>query len=123
MAVGIDGAAVHGRVQRADPRIRVLLVGAEGATDNVLDFGVLALFGLVGFHCLGFCSREGKKNAHRILMKAGNINIILNKWRKMYKKRQFLMSGSSFAKILSYLKPRTLKMQIISSFLDHNESV
>lgn len=49
VAVGVDGAAVHRRVQRADPRIGVLLVGAEGATDNVLDFCVFALFGLEGF--------------------------------------------------------------------------
>lgn len=67
VAVGIYGAAVHRRVQRADPRIGVLLVGAEGATDNVLNFCVFALFGLVGFCCLGLCSREEeeKKNTSK----------------------------------------------------------
>lgn len=65
VAVGIYGAAVHGRVQRADPRVGVLLVGAEGATDNVLDFRVFALFGLVGFGRLGSCSREKEKRTSK----------------------------------------------------------
>lgn len=53
VTVRVHGAAVHRRVQRADPRVGVLLVGAEGATNDVLNLCVLALFGPVDFRGLG----------------------------------------------------------------------
>lgn len=63
VTVGVHGAAVHRRVQRADPRVGVLLVGAEGATDDVLNLCVLALFGPVAFRRLGCSSGETKEES------------------------------------------------------------
>lgn len=63
VAVGVDGAAVHRRVQRADAGVGMLLVRAEGAADYILDFRVLPLLGLLlsDFPRLGLYSKEKKK--------------------------------------------------------------
>lgn len=54
VAVGIAAAAVHGRAQRADAGVGVLLVRAEGAADDVLDLGVLPVLHLLLPELLGF---------------------------------------------------------------------
>lgn len=47
VAVRINVAAVHRWVQGSDASVGVLLVGAEGAADHVLDLSILPLFCLL----------------------------------------------------------------------------
>lgn len=47
VAVRINAAAVHRRIQGSDASVGVVLVGTEGGADDVLDLSIFPLFRLL----------------------------------------------------------------------------